>query len=67
MKQIPLAEFVACYPSRSQAAEAISVSRQTLYDWEKNHKGMIPDPWCWKAAAMMQSMSPKRRRKGKVG
>jgi len=69
MKSITVAEFLSAYSSRAKAAEAINVSRQTLYDWESKHKGKIPDPWCYKAQKLIEEfdeqnptkISPRRR------
>ena len=53
--EILLSDYVALFQTKKVAAEILGVTRQTLWEWERDGKTIIPEPWCWKAKVVMDS------------
>ena len=54
--KVKIKSFLDQFSTMQKAAEALGLkSRQTWYDWEKEGKTVIPEPWAWKAKALMDS------------
>lgn len=55
-----ISEFESHYKTRQAAANALGVTRQSFYDWEKTQEGWIPDPWCFKAEKLVERMDGQK-------
>ena len=65
MRPMKLAEFEKFYRNRQEAADALGVTRQSFYDWQRKHNGAIPDPWCWKAKSLVEAISGGQKGNGR--
>ena len=54
MKKITVSALIKTYSTQVAAAEALGVSRMTLWAWQKAG-GVIPDPWCYKAKELLET------------
>lgn len=55
--EISIQSFTDRYPNLVAAAEALGLkSRQTFWDWRRAGHETIPEPWCWKAKALLDGM-----------
>ena len=61
--KITVARFEKAFASRTEAAEALGVTRQSLYNWS-NADGMVPELMSWKAQAILDRV---RAQKASVG
>jgi hypothetical protein len=52
--EIAVTDWVARYPGVEEAAKALGVDRVTLWRWARTDYGLLPDPWGYKAAALMR-------------
>jgi hypothetical protein len=63
--QIKVDEFVGRYTGVQEAAAALGCGRVTLWRWGIEGKGLIPDPWNYKAKHLMRRLprpAPSRGR-----
>ena len=51
---ITVEDFEASFESRTDAAAALGVSRQTIWNWVTLNKGVIPDGKAWLAREIMR-------------
>lgn len=54
MNKITVKKFVKAYSTQHEAAAALGVSRQSLWEWETRH-GHIPEPWAYKAKDLLEA------------